>query len=288
MEIIRTVRDMQRRANEERRAGRTIAIVPTMGFLHDGHVSLIRLARESSDVVVTTVFVNPAQFGPQEDFERYPRDLKRDETLAKQAGTGILFCPDVKEMYPGGFRTYVVTEEMASVLEGKFRPTHFRGVTTVVLKLFNIVKPHVAVFGQKDAQQAAILRTMIADLNLDIQMTVAPIVREPDGLAMSSRNVYLSSDERKRAAGLYRSLLRGQEVVQQGERNADSLRSRIQETLESARPDSVDYVAVVNPDTFQELERLEPPSALVALAVRFGRTRLIDNCLLNIPGGKAT
>ncbi|HEX9614179.1 MAG TPA: pantoate--beta-alanine ligase [Bacteroidota bacterium] len=282
MEIIGTVREMQTRADGYRRSGTTIGIVPTMGSLHEGHVSLIRLARGASDIVVTTVFVNPTQFGPNEDFNRYPRDIKRDEAVAAQSGSDILFCPEVREMYPEGYRTYVITDELSGILEGSVRPGHFRGVTTVVLKLFNIVKPHVAVFGQKDAQQAAIIGRMIRDLDLDIRLIVGPIVREADGLALSSRNAYLNPDERKRATVLYRSLLEAESAVRNGERSAASLRRKMQEILETGRPDSIDYVAFLEPETLREAKRVEPPSVLVALAARFGRTRLIDNSIIAV------
>lgn len=281
MEIIAAIRDMQSKAKQLRREGRTIAVVPTMGFLHEGHLSLIEVARTLADVVVTTLFVNPAQFGPGEDFERYPRDQERDERLAEGAGTDILFVPSAQEMYPKGYKTLVSTEEISVVFEGKFRPTHFRGVTTVVAKLFNIVKPHHAVFGQKDAQQVAVIRQMVGDLNMDVQIVVSPILREPDGLAMSSRNVYLNAEERKNAVALYRALLAAREAARRGERDANALRERMLAVLNQAKPTAIDYVAFVDKETFAEVLRLENPETLAILAVRFGKTRLIDN--MSIP-----
>lgn len=282
MEIVRIPADMQARAEELRRQGRTIGIVPTMGFLHDGHLSLIARARSEADIVVTTLFVNPTQFGPHEDFERYPRDAGRDERLAREAGTDILFMPDVRVMYPEGFSTFVATEGLSEILEGKMRPTHFRGVTTVVIKLFHIVKPHVAVFGRKDAQQAAIVRKMITDLNLDVRLVVAPIIREPDGLAMSSRNVYLTPEQRAQAVSLSASLRHAASLIEQGERSPEVVRSAVEAIIRKAGNPPIDYVAIVHPDTFAAVTRIEPPEVLIALAVRFGTTRLIDNALISV------
>lgn len=282
METVTLIGEMQSRAEELRRRGTTIGVVPTMGYLHDGHLSLVAQARKETDVVVTTLFVNPTQFGPGEDFERYPRDTERDKRLASQAGTDILFMPAADEMYPAGFKTYVFTEGLSTVLEGAFRSTHFRGVTTVVMKLFHIVKPHVAVFGQKDAQQAAIISRMVKDMNLDIRLIIAPIVRESDGLAMSSRNVYLSPEERKNAVALFRSLRFAEDAVRKGERAVETIRRGMEEILWNARVSAVDYIAFVRPETFEEVEKIDPPNILVALAVRFGKTRLIDNIVIPV------
>ncbi|MEX1139067.1 MAG: pantoate--beta-alanine ligase [Bacteroidota bacterium] len=282
MEIITAVRDMQSKAKQLRREGKSIVVVPTMGFLHEGHLSLIEVARTIADVVVTTLFVNPTQFGPDEDFERYPRDQKRDEQLAEHAGTDILFAPDTKEMYPPGHRTVVVTEGISTVLEGKFRPMHFRGVTTVVAKLFHIVKPHHAVFGQKDAQQVAVIRRMIEDLNMDVGLIIAPILREDDGLAMSSRNVYLDPAERKNATALYRTLLSVKEFVGRGERDVSVLRREMTALLNEAGHSGIDYVTFVDKETFEEVSRLEGPEVVALLAVRFGKTRLIDNMIIPV------
>ncbi len=282
MEIITAVPDMQSKAKELRREGKTIAIVPTMGFLHEGHLSLIEVARTLADVVVTTLFVNPTQFGPGEDFERYPRDHERDQRLADGAGTNVLFVPSEQEMYPEGFKTYVVTEVISAVLEGKFRPTHFRGVTTVVAKLFNIVKPHHAVFGQKDAQQVAVIRRMVEDLNMGVQIVISPILREPDGLAMSSRNVFLSPEERKSATALHRALQAAKDDAGRGERDVNVIRQHMVSILNAANPTAIDYVSFVDKETFAELSRLESPEVIAVLAVRFGKTRLIDNMIIPV------
>jgi pantoate--beta-alanine ligase len=282
MEVIRTIGDMQAWSEQTRMSGKRIGVVPTMGYLHAGHTSLMERARRQSDAVITTVFVNPTQFGPGEDYERYPRDFEHDRALAARAGTDVLFVPDVREMYPEGYATYVEVEQVSRMLEGKFRPTHFRGVTTVVLKLLHITKPHLAVFGQKDAQQAFIVRKMVRELNLDVAIDVAPIVREPDGLAMSSRNVYLSPSERARATVLFRSLQLAEQRIQAGERSVESVRTAMLNLIASGNPTQVDYVAFVRPETFQEIQEIEPPAVLVLLAVRFGSTRLIDNMLINV------
>lgn len=282
MQIIKTIREMQELSERVRLSGKRVGVVPTMGYLHAGHTSLIEKARGVSDVVITTIFVNPTQFGPGEDFEPYPRDFERDHSLAVRAGSDVLFYPDVREMYPEGYATYVEVENVSKVLEGKFRPTHFRGVATVVMKLLNITKPHVAVFGQKDAQQAFIIRKMVQDINLDVAVFVAPIVREPDGLAMSSRNAYLSPTERANATVLFKSLQLAEQRIRGGERSVEQLRSEMLSIIAGGHPTQVDYVAFVRPDTFQEIEQIEPPSVLALLAVRFGSTRLIDNMLMNI------
>jgi pantoate--beta-alanine ligase len=282
MQIIKTIPEIQELSEQVRLSRKRIGVVPTMGYLHTGHTSLIEKARGVSNLVITTIFVNPTQFGPSEDFERYPRDFERDRTLAVRAGADVLFYPDVREMYPEGYTTYVEVEDVSNKLEGKFRPTHFRGVTTVVMKLLNITKPHVAVFGQKDAQQAFIVRKMVQDLNLDVAIVVAPIVREPDGLAMSSRNVYLSPTERANATVLFKSLQLAEQRIRGGERSVEQLRSEMLSLIAGGNPTEVDYVAFVRPETFQEIEQIEPPSVLALLAVRFGSTRLIDNMLINV------
>jgi pantoate--beta-alanine ligase len=262
--------------------GKKIAVVPTMGYLHRGHASLIERARSIADIVITTIFVNPIQFGPNEDFSRYPRDFEHDKTIAGDAGTDIIFLPDAAEMYPKGFNCIVEVEGASKILEGAFRPRHFRGVTTVVSKLFHITKPHIAVFGQKDAQQAFIIRNMARDLNFDIDIVIAPIVREADGLALSSRNVYLNETERKNALVLSRSLSNTAERIQQGERSVELLKKEMQYIIKSGNPTHIDYIAFVNPATFSEIEQVVPPNILILLAVRFGSTRLIDNSLISI------
>jgi pantoate--beta-alanine ligase len=282
LKIFKTVREMQDVCEHFRCKGKRIAVVPTMGSLHAGHTSLIERARSLADIVVTTIFVNPTQFGPTEDFSRYPRNFEQDHSIAQKAGTDIIFYPDVAEMYPAGFGTIVEVEGVSNILEGAIRPGHFRGVTTVVAKFLNITKPHRALFGQKDAQQAFIIRKMVKDLNLDVEIILAPIVRESDGLALSSRNVYLHKTERQNALVLFRSLQHVEKRILQGERSITVLRKEMVNLIESGAPKQIDYVAFVHPATFSETERLEPPEILVALAVRFGSTRLIDNFLIPI------
>ncbi len=283
MRIITKVKEMQKVADELRREGKIIGIVPTMGYLHEGHLSLIKIAKEKSDVVITTIFVNPLQFAPHEDYNKYPRDFERDVKLAQSAGCDIIFYPSVEEMYPENFLTYVEVEKITKVLEGEFRPTHFRGVTTVVAKLFNITKPRIAVFGQKDAQQALIIKQMVRDLNFDIEIIVAPIVREADGLAMSSRNVYLSESERKDATVLYQSLKLAEKLIREGERNPQNIISQMEELIKSKPTAKIDYIAIADPNTLEKVEKLkEGEEYLVAIAVRIGSTRLIDNTLVKI------
>ena len=275
---------MQYRAEGARRQGRRIAVVPTMGALHEGHCSLIRLARELSDLVITTIFVNPTQFGEGEDFDRYPRDLERDVALAKGAGTDIVFVPSREAMYPGGFVTAVTVEKITEVLEGTIRPGHFRGVATVVAKLLNITRPDCAVFGQKDAQQVAVMRRMVRDLNFGVEIVVAPIVREGDGLAMSSRNVYLTPAERAEAPVLYRSLQSATALILGGERNSETIRRSVVRLLAAASAGVVQYVSLADEGTLEECHVLSGGDRiLVSLAVRFGSTRLIDNCVLDVP-----
>ena len=281
MKVVTSVRGMQRLAEAWRRQGRRIGFVPTMGYLHVGHLSLIRIAKQRSDIVVVSIFVNPTQFGPKEDFKRYPRDITRDKKLAAGAGCDVLFVPRTQDMYPQGYATYVTVEGLSKGLCGRSRPTHFRGVTTVVAKLFHIVKPHLAVFGQKDAQQAVILQRMTGDLNFDTRILVAPIVREKDGLAMSSRNVYLSTGERKQALVLSRALGKAKQMVSKGERKASVIKNTVIQLIRGAEDGVIDYVEVVHPETLEDLTLLED-RALVALAVKFGSTRLIDNTLIKV------
>lgn len=281
MKVVTSVRGMQRLAEAWRRQGRGIGFVPTMGFLHVGHLSLIRIAKQRSDIVVVSIFVNPTQFGPKEDFKKYPRDITRDKKLAAGAGCDVLFVPRTQDMYPQGYATYVTVEGLSKGLCGRSRPTHFRGVTTVVAKLFHIVKPHLAVFGQKDAQQAVILQRMAGDMNFDTRILVAPIVREKDGLAMSSRNVYLSTGERKQALVLSRALGKAKQMVSKGERKVSVIKNAIIQLIRGAEDAVIDYVEVVHPETLEDLTLLED-RALVALAVKFGSTRLIDNTLIKV------
>ena len=278
MVTINRVAAMGAAADGHRRDGRRIGFVPTMGYLHEGHLSLMKLARGRSDVLVVSVFVNPTQFGRGEDFASYPRDIERDTVMAAGALTDILFAPEADDMYPHGHSTWVEVGRIAELLEGKSRPGHFRGVATVVAKLFNIVKPHVAVFGQKDAQQAAVIRRMAADLNFGVEIVVAPTVREPDGLAMSSRNVYLSPAERVQAPALRRSLDAALRDIAAGERDCATIGRRMREIISREPSASIDYISLADADTLEELPTLARGSrALVSLAVRIGKTRLIDN-----------
>ncbi len=282
MEIVRAINEMQQRAEALRRAGKRIGFVPTMGYLHEGHLSLIRLARPRCDVLVVSIFVNPTQFGPNEDFQQYPRDLERDEKLCRQEQVDILFYPSAETMYPPPYRTYVTVEQLSETLCGRSRPGHFRGVATVVCKLFHIVKPHLAVFGEKDFQQAQIIKQMVRDLNFDVDILTGPIVREPDGLAMSSRNKYLTAAQRRQALSLSQSLSLAEHLVQQGMRHGDRLIRALREHIEAQPEARIDYVAVVDPETLEPVEEINRP-VLVALAVFVGTTRLIDNRLIQPP-----
>ena len=280
MDTITTVRDMQHWADVARAAGARVALVPTMGYLHAGHLSLVEEARRRADRTVVSIFVNPLQFGPNEDLERYPRDVERDTRLLAAAGGDILFLPDVPSMYPEGYQTAVTVERVTRGLCGAARPTHFRGVTTVVAKLFNAVKPHVAVFGCKDYQQLVAIRRMAADLNFDLEVVGAPIVREADGLAMSSRNAYLSPAERVAARCLAQALAASEALVQRGETDALRVLAAARRVIADQPLAQVDYASLVNPDTLEEVSSIEAP-ALLALAVHIGKTRLIDNCILD-------
>ncbi len=282
MRIIEKVSEMQQQADTWRREGKRIAFVPTMGYLHAGHLSLMETARNYGDQVIISVFVNPTQFGPGEDFRSYPRDLDRDLKLAAQVGVGSAFVPPVEEMYPKGFQTQVEVTEVTRHLCGRSRPGHFRGVTTVVLKLFQIVKPHVAIFGEKDFQQLVTIRRMCQDLNLDVTIVGHPIVRETDGLAMSSRNVYLEGVQRQTALRLSQALKKAQALVDSGERRAAALSTVVQDHLEANGGAQIDYVQLCNPETLEDVATVDGPT-LLALAVRVGKARLIDNCVLQIP-----
>jgi pantoate--beta-alanine ligase len=260
--------------------GSRVGFVPTMGYLHEGHLSLMRRARAENDFVIASIFVNPTQFGPNEDFERYPRDPQRDLTLLQQERTDIVFMPSAIEMYPEGFVTDVdVGGDVTEVLEGAHRPGHFKGVCTVVLKLFNIVQPHRAYFGQKDAQQLVVIRKMARDLNLNTKVVACPTIRETGGLAMSSRNVYLSPDERRGALILFRVISLSERLHRTGERDASRLRDRLYGLIAREPLAKLDYVSIADPDTLQELDEIQGP-ALISLAVRIGETRLIDNVIV--------
>lgn len=257
----------------------SVGFVPTMGFLHEGHLSLVKEARRNNDNVIVSIFVNPTQFGPSEDFSTYPRDTERDLTMLKKENTDIVFIPSPEDMYPQGCNTWVNVEDITVPLEGSHRPGHFKGVTTIVSKLFNIVEPSRAYFGQKDAQQALVIKKMVKDLDFNLEIVVLPTTRESDGLAMSSRNIYLNDDERMAATVLSRALASAQQRFRNGERNAEYLRQMIKAEIEKEPLANIDYVSIADQNTLQELSTIEGP-ALASLAVRIGKTRLIDNIVL--------
>jgi pantoate--beta-alanine ligase len=279
MKVVDTVRDMQQTSESLRISGKTIGFVPTMGYLHEGHLSLVRKARELSDVVVVSIFVNPIQFGPKEDLSRYPRDFDRDSALLEAEKTDIIFFPDTEGMYPPNYSTYVDVRDLPNHLCGLSREGHFVGVTTVVAKLFNIVKPHVAIFGQKDYQQLKVIQRMVKDLNMDLEVLGHPIVREKDGLAMSSRNIYLSPQEREKALLISASIKNIEEMFRNGERSGDILRDEARRTLESVEGLSIEYITICDEETLDDLAVIGK-KALFAVALRVGKTRLIDNTLL--------
>lgn len=276
MEIIRKPADLRRYAEEVRKDGRTVGFVPTMGYLHEGHLSLVRQARRDNGAVIVSIFVNPIQFGPTEDLAAYPRDMDRDAEMCLGAGADVIFAPEPADMYPDGWQTHVEVERLTRGLCGAARPGHFRGVATVVAKLFNIVGPCRAYFGQKDAQQLAVIRRMVMDLNMPVEVIGMPIVRESDGLAMSSRNTYLNQRERQAALVLHRSLNHAAGLLARGERNAGCVAGEIRSVIESEPLAAIDYVQVVDAAGLEPVHSIEAP-VLIALAVKVGRTRLIDN-----------
>ena len=279
MEIVESITEMQELARTARRAGRSIAFVPTMGYLHEGHESLLHEGRRRGDLLVLSIFVNPTQFGVGEDFEAYPRDLARDRAVAEGAGVDVIFAPRAMEMYPSGYQTYVDVERLTLPLCGASRPGHFRGVTTVVSKLFNIVQPDVALFGTKDYQQLAVVRRMVADLNMPMEVVGMPIIREADGLALSSRNAYLSPAERQAALCLSRSIREAREIYRAGERDVATMRGRVAAIIAAEPSATVDYIEFRHGDSLEEVA-VADDRTLLALAVKIGRTRLIDNCLM--------
>ncbi|SPD75930.1 Pantothenate synthetase [uncultured Desulfobacterium sp.] len=279
MKIIETIGEMQRESDSMRMAGDIISVVPTMGFLHEGHLELMRVAKRHSDKVVMTLFVNPTQFGPAEDFEAYPRDTEGDLEKARSLGVDIVFMPNAIEMYQEGCQTTVRVERITQPLCGLSRPGHFDGVTTVVNKLFNCTKPHLAIFGQKDYQQLAAISRMVMDLNMDIKIIGVPTVREPDGLAMSSRNSYLNPEERQSALCLKKSLDLANKMFQEGTKDARIIKETIESLIKAHPFTRIDYVSLCDPMTLEEIEILKDET-LLALAVRVGKTRLIDNCLI--------
>lgn len=281
MQVIETAVGLRQYLNPQRAAGKCIGLVPTMGYLHAGHLSLVQAAREDCDVVVMSIFVNPRQFGPQEDLESYPRDMERDLQLAHAEGVDVVFTPEVKEVYPVGYQTEVIVNILAQSLCGASRPGHFNGVTTVVAKLFNMVGPDQAYFGQKDYQQAIVIQRMVTDLNMSVTIVVCPTVREDDGLAMSSRNVYLSVDERRAALVLFRALELAKTRIAAGEREPDSLADQLRSLIVAEPLVHIEYIALCDPQTLQGIDHVSD-SVLVALAVMIGTTRLIDNIVISL------
>lgn len=281
IETLTTVADVRKIIFSLKAANKVVGFVPTMGYLHEGHLSLIRESKKKCDVTFVSIFVNPTQFSPIEDLSKYPRDIHRDATLLEKAGVDYLFYPDVSEIYPSGFSSFIEVGPLTQILEGEFRPTHFRGVTTVVSILFHIVQPDYAFFGQKDAQQAAVIKKMVNDLKFDIQIVVCPIVREPDGLAMSSRNVYLSIAERKDALVLSQALNLARSKVENGEFNSAKLIDEMKKLISSVSTSQLNYVKIVEAKTFSDAEYLrEGTEYLILIACKIGQTRLIDNLLL--------
>lgn len=281
MEIITKITAMQNYVLSEKSFGKTIGLVPTMGFLHKGHMSLMQAAKKDNDLVVASIFVNPIQFGLGEDYESYPRDLAKDAELAESAGVDILFVPETKEMYPQDYQTFVDVEKLTDFMCGASRPGHFQGVTTVVNKLFNIAQPNRAYFGQKDAQQAAIIKKMVANLNMPLEIITMPIIREEDGLALSSRNVNLSAEERQQSLVLSHSLQKAETLITAGEKDADKIREAIRQVIAVSPLANLDYVAIVNAEDLTEIKVLTG-KILIALAVKFPSARLIDNIILEV------
>lgn len=277
--IVQSIREMSSLSDGFRREGKRIVLIPTMGYFHGGHLELMRKGRDLGDKVVVSLFVNPLQFNMREGYHRYPQDLERDQRMAKEVGVDVLFMPSDKEMYPEGFQTYVEVEKLSKHLCGASRPWLFRGIATVVLKLFNIVKPHVSIFGLKDYQQYLIVKRMVKDLNLDIEIVGYPTVREPDGLAMSSRNVYLSSEERESALSLYKAILKAKELVSSGIRDVARLKNELVSFIQSHPYTRVDYVEFVDPETLEEVSEVRGPT-LLALAAYVGLARIVDNEIL--------
>jgi pantoate--beta-alanine ligase len=281
MIVTTKIRDMQAMMQQYRFEGKTIGFVPTMGYLHEGHIALLKKAREENDIVALSVFVNPLQFGPNEDFERYPRDIERDKRIAKENGVDVFFCPDVEEMYPRPLSVQVVVKERVDVLCGKSRPGHFDGVATVLTKLFHIVMPTRAYFGMKDAQQVAVVDGLIRDFHFPIELVAVPTVREEDGLAKSSRNVYLSPEERKEAPALYQALQQAKIAIENGERNPETICALVKNYIQTHTHAEIDYVEVYSYPDLKPLEKLYG-KVIIAVAVRFTSARLIDNITLDI------
>ena len=274
---------LQRLLTKFKTGGKTIGLVPTMGYLHDGHLSLVKKSKEKTDITVVSIFANPAQFAPNEDLLKYPRDIENDKKLLKKAGVDFVFIPSTHEIYPEGFQTYVEVDEISRHFEGEFRPVHFKGVTTVVSVLFNIVRPNYAFFGRKDAQQAVIVKRMVSDLKMGVKIVVCPIIREKDGLAKSSRNIYLSPVERNDALVLSRSLNNAKKLIAKDRRDIPALINKMKKEISSAKTSRLDYLRIVDEEKFEEAEVLSKGKKYyILVACRFGKTRLIDNILIHI------
>jgi pantoate--beta-alanine ligase len=280
MQVASSVVEIKQIVKKVKQQGKTVGFVPTMGYLHKGHLSLLKAASKENDFVVLSIFVNPVQFGPNEDLDKYPRDFERDSALAKECGTDVIFFPTPEIMYPEGYNSYVVSEALDKNLCGAKRPGHFKGVMTVVLKLFNIVSPDNTYFGQKDIQQARIIEQMIEDFNLDVKINIMPIIREEDGLAMSSRNVYLSKNEREQAIVLFESLQKAKDLFEKGEKTSATIIDKVIKTINNASLAQIDYVELVDYKTLTPLNGVIKHKAVLAVAVYFGKTRLIDNIIL--------
>lgn len=283
MQVLTTVREMQEYSDRVKSQGKTIGLVPTMGFLHEGHLSLVRKAKSVTDIVVVSIFVNPTQFGPGEDFHKYPRAMERDIDVCLKEGVDVIFAPTTEEMYPSPYLTYVNVEGITDRLCGRSRPGHFRGVATVVTKLFNIVAPDKAFFGWKDAQQLIVIKQMVKDLNMRVKVVGLPTVRETDGLAMSSRNKYLSPEERQSATCLYRALLHAKELIEKGERDVGKIVDAMRGIVEKEPLAEIDYIEISDADSLEEISRIKG-NVLIALAVKFGNARLIDNMVVSVEG----
>ena len=276
MKVVETIDEMRRLRSE---LAEPVGLVPTMGYLHEGHLSLVKRARAEDESVVVSIFVNPTQFGPKEDFRDYPRDTERDLAMLEKEQTDVVFMPSAEEMYPPQYSSWVEVSKVTERLEGASRPAYFKGVTAVVAKLFNIVRPTRAYFGQKDAQQAIVIKKMVADLNMNLEVVTCPTVREPDGLAMSSRNTYLNQEQRQAAAVLYQSLKLAERMYSQGERDTERIRREMIALIQEQPLGNIDYVSIADVETLEELGTIRPP-ALVSLAVKIGKPRLIDNVVL--------
>jgi len=281
MRIVETINDLKAILRTYKKQGKSIGFVPTMGYLHEGHISLVRMSRQDNDFTVLSIFVNPTQFGPNEDFSKYPRSIEKDSLLAEKAGVDVIFIPSVNEMYPEGFSTSINVDGITDIMCGKSRPGHFKGVTTVVAKLFNIVEPDNAYFGQKDAQQAAIIKKMIKDINMNVKIIICPIIRENDGLALSSRNIYLNVEERKAALILSKSLFEAEKMIDKGERRKEKVLEFLFSSISEEKLANIDYITIVSAESLNNI-KIIGGKILIAIAVKIGSTRLIDNVIMEV------